>query len=724
MAVLRKANWAHPGDFWLNEALGTFSRNAYHQYDDALHYYRVALALRPRNVHMHYDVADLWLQKGAVEEAIAEFSKMVELDPSNEWGFRGRARNYHRLQKYDNAIADYQKAIALHTIHGWLCADLGHILCYQKNEYDEAIACFRKAIELDPKLTWAYQHLGRILGRHKRDYDGAIACFRKAIALDPKHAMAHVNLGVALSHKGDLDGAIAEFREAIRLDPEDAAAQTNLRIAQRMRELLPRLSEVLAGKDKPKSPAEGCEFGRLCGQPFQKRYAEAVRRFAEAFAADPNLAADLTASHRYNAACYAALAAAGQGADAATIDAQERTRLRRRALAWLRADLARYAQLVENRRGQAGGMLQRRLRHWQQDRDLAGLRDPAALGKLPAEERAACRKLWADVATLLTPAETQPAKEDKESGGVPGVGKGLEKKGEDQEEAAKAKQAAEYLRAGKQDLALPLLVEIAKLKTDRLGSEHPDTLASMNQLGVVYWQMGQLDKSVPLFEKLLKLRVAKLGRDRPETLRALANLGVNYKDAGRLQEAIPLLEEAHRAKQKNTDLAWVTNPLLDAYARAGEHAKLAKLAKLLQEEVSAARKALPKDSPELGGLLAQLGLARLQQKQWAEAEPPLRESLAIRAKAQPDAWTTFNVKSLLGGALLGQKQYAEGEPLLLAGYAGMKQREKSIPLQAKVRLAAAVERLVQLYEALGQQDEVARWTKEREALHKKEAESQ
>ena len=55
----------------------------------------------------------------------------------------------------------------------------------------------------------------------------------------------------------------------------------------------------------------------------------------------------------------------------------------------------------------------------------------------------------------------------------------------------------------------------------------------------------------------------------------------------------------------------------------------------------------------------------------------------IREKFQPDVWTTFNTKSLLGGAQLGQKKYADAEPLLLAGYDGMKQREKTIPPQGK-----------------------------------------
>ncbi len=54
-------------------------------------------------------------------------------------------------------------------------------------------------------------------------------------------------------------------------------------------------------------------------------------------------------------------------------------------------------------------------------------------------------------------------------------------------------------------------------------------------------------------------------------------------------------------------------------------------------------------------------------------------------------------------------------PLLLTGYEGLKQREKTIPPQGKVRLTEAVERLVQLYEATGRQDKAAKWRKEWEA---------
>jgi hypothetical protein len=45
----------------------------------------------------------------------------------------------------------------------------------------------------------------------------------------------------------------------------------------------------------------------------------------------------------------------------------------------------------------------------------------------------------------------------------------------------------------------------------------------------------------------------------------------------------------------------------------------------------------------------------------------------------------------------------------------MKQREKTIPAEGKARIPEAIERLVQLYEAVAKPEEAAKWRKELEA---------
>ena len=141
--------------------------------------------------------------------------------------------------------------------------------------------------------------------------------------------------------------------------------------------------------------------------------------------------------------------------------------------------------------------------------------------------------------------------------------------------------------------------------------------------------------------------------------------------------------------------------------------KTAEAAKLIDELLAKARQKLPKDSPKLGEQLTMIGRTPLEMKEFAEAEPLLRESLAIREKAEPDTWTTFDTQSMLGGALLGQKKYADAGPLLLKGYEGMKAREKTIPPQGNTRLPEALDRLVGLYTATDKPDEAKTWRAER-----------
>ncbi len=120
--------------------------------------------------------------------------------------------------------------------------------------------------------------------------------------------------------------------------------------------------------------------------------------------ASPDLAESRQPQHRYNAACAAALAAAGQGKDEPAPDAAARTKLRQQAREWLTSELATWAGYVESGPPQAKAFIAQTLQHWKQDSDLTGIRDPAALAGLPEPERATWRELWSNVDALLAKA--------------------------------------------------------------------------------------------------------------------------------------------------------------------------------------------------------------------------------------------------------------------------------------------------------------------------------
>ena len=169
--------------------------------------------------------------------------------------------------------------------------------------------------------------------------------------------------------------------------------------AERLAALAARLPALLKAEDRPKDVAERLAIAQMCYDT--KRYAAAARFWAEALAADPKLGDDRQAGHRYNAACAAALAGAGQGTDDPKPDDAARARLRGQALDWLKAERAAWAKVLDSGDPQARPVVQQTLEHWRADSDLAGVRDADALAKLPESERAAWRSLWAEVDALL-----------------------------------------------------------------------------------------------------------------------------------------------------------------------------------------------------------------------------------------------------------------------------------------------------------------------------------
>ena len=141
--------------------------------------------------------------------------------------------------------------------------------------------------------------------------------------------------------------------------------------------------------------------------------AAAARLWGEALEADPKLAEDRQAQHRYNAACAAALAAAADrprrgGREPAPDDAARAEAPR----AGPRLAGGRAGGVGEGAGGPAGGRAGRRA----DPPALAGRRRPGrrargrGAGGLPEAERAAWRALWDDVAALLQKAMATGAK--------------------------------------------------------------------------------------------------------------------------------------------------------------------------------------------------------------------------------------------------------------------------------------------------------------------------
>ncbi len=206
-----------------------------------------------------------------------------------------------------------------------------------------------------------------------------------------------------LRQKGRFVEALAELERGYKLDSRKPGwtypSEEFIGQVKHLIKLDAKLPQILNAQIKPAEGNELIDLAMLCR--YKQHYAASTRLFNEAFAAQRPPADGLLERNRYNAACAAALAGCGQGKDAANLEPTEYARLRGQALAWLRADLKSQAARVDKAPGSGGALLSKTMREWQQDPDLAGIRDAAALAKLPEADRQEWQQLWADVADTL-----------------------------------------------------------------------------------------------------------------------------------------------------------------------------------------------------------------------------------------------------------------------------------------------------------------------------------
>jgi tetratricopeptide (TPR) repeat protein len=217
--VLRQSQQRRPDDFWINHTLAqALERMKPPQTDEAIAFFRVAVALRPESPGAILNLGRALAQQGKMDEAIAAYRRAIDLKPDYATPYNHLGAAFMDQNKFDEAAAAHRKAISLRPD---LAAGHLHLGCVlqRQGKLDEAISELRRAIELQPDSAAAYNHLGLALSEDGK-LDEGISALRKAAELQPD-SETYNGLGAALAVQGKLDEAIAALRKAIELKPDD-----------------------------------------------------------------------------------------------------------------------------------------------------------------------------------------------------------------------------------------------------------------------------------------------------------------------------------------------------------------------------------------------------------------------------------------------------------------------------------------------------------------------
>ncbi|CAL77986.1 putative TPR domain protein; putative O-GlcNAc transferase related protein [Bradyrhizobium sp. ORS 278] len=179
--------WKHMGGVLLAQNRGA----------DALLSYQHALKINPAHREAAWQCG-LLLQEGQRdEEAVHAFTLCLAQQPTDVPSLQMRARSFRRLRRYDDCLADCQRARTLAPDDPLTCNNLGDaFVCLRR--YEEALVWFDRALALRPGFVDVLLNRGFALLQLLR-FEEAATVYRDILAREPDNAkaawqLAHVEL--------------------------------------------------------------------------------------------------------------------------------------------------------------------------------------------------------------------------------------------------------------------------------------------------------------------------------------------------------------------------------------------------------------------------------------------------------------------------------------------------------------------------------------------------
>jgi tetratricopeptide (TPR) repeat protein len=229
VALLRQAQRQYPGNLWINDELGWLCLTALRprQYDDAVRFYTVVWAMRPRNPYVLRELGRALRGQGSLAEAAAvsarAFELLIESNPGDAGAYSQRGSAYAEVQQWDKAAEDFATAIKLQPDEHWYWFHYGS-LCLQLGDLDGYQRCCRVMLERfgntsAPVIAHRVALLCVVVPNAVSDLDLPVQLAERAVGQDANswHSCWHLLiLGSAYYRAGRFEPAVERLEQAIK----------------------------------------------------------------------------------------------------------------------------------------------------------------------------------------------------------------------------------------------------------------------------------------------------------------------------------------------------------------------------------------------------------------------------------------------------------------------------------------------------------------------------
>ncbi|MHC5024296.1 MAG: tetratricopeptide repeat protein, partial [Planctomycetota bacterium] len=270
--------------------------------------------------------------------------------------------------------------------------------------------------------------------------------------------------------------------------------------------------------------------------------------------------------------------------------------------------------------------------------------------------------------------------------------------------------------------AEPYFREALEMSRRVLGPDDRVTLGAIINMGHLLRAQGRLADAEPYYREVLEWNRRNLAADHPNMLTSTYSMGRLLQDQGKLADAEPYLLKALEGRRRV--LGEEHQHTLSSLERTSwclaDQGKLDDVIILCRDYIEQLRSNVPDGDAALAKAMGPFALILIEEPEYEEAEPLLRECLRIRESTihpdSPNYWLIAQTRSMLGYALAGRgaaaaasnprqaiELYTEAEPLILDSYEWLsrnfEQIHPALPRELRIRrVTEAGERIPWLYE--------------------------
>ncbi len=187
----------------------------------------------PDDAFIHVSLGDTYRSEERYTDAVASYTTAIDLvaeEQASDWrNYYVRGISYERLDDWENAEADFRKALELQPAQPLVLNYLGYTLVEKNLKIDEARGMIEEAVAGDPDNGYITDSLGWVLYKIG-EFEAAVPHMERAAELLPSDPVINDHLGDVLWKVGRKTEAVFQWKRALSFDtPTDEADADRIR---------------------------------------------------------------------------------------------------------------------------------------------------------------------------------------------------------------------------------------------------------------------------------------------------------------------------------------------------------------------------------------------------------------------------------------------------------------------------------------------------------------